>query len=1093
MSERAKLEAEQHALEEAKRKFEADAKSVTEAYAKKKAELAQLHQKMQQAKQKFVSEKEEFEKIRAAFLQDPNAKKFYEANKGKGSSLDDSAKLEPEKLKIEQEKVKLEQEKAKLAQEKLNIEQERKSLEELRKQIEKDQQEITKYKEDRKRRKEEKDKEKKSSTEGAKIPKHKKSLTESSNQLTPPSTTSTSMSLSVPNSSPKKKAEKRLSRRSLFIAQDNDRRPRPVSMQIHAQFRKSVTEKSSYQPHLRAPSRADPIDDLRELRKQLAAHDARQQQLQQHPTLQKATSKKPGKSSDVVKKTYTQPKFVLPTTLPPNFKLPPSRPVYELKKENLPFVPPQVFEFGMISNLNLSQNYLKTIPDQIEKLEKLVELDVSHNHLTKIPTTLASCSNLETILLGGNPGIILPANFASMSELTTVSVQRNRLDHLSDEICKLPHLQHLDISFNHISKLPSAIGALGGLITLVAGCNSISELPKEIGELKQLTYLDLKKNKLSKLPSEIGSLGNLEEFYISENRISTLPQQMRLSNLPALFKFDAYKNEISEIHGKFFEGATHCALEELLLGRNKLTNLPEGLWDVTHLAILDLKCNNLSNLSPLIGNMFQISVLDLGYNKLTSIPAEISRCGTLVTLNLFGNLIKSLPDTFSHFIHLRQLYLGYNQLQNLNVLDDCNFEDLEELFLNGNPLGSIPTSLCKQTPVLRYLYLNNLKLTTVPSYIETLPCLEQLDLSHNLLTTLPVEIFQLRQLYSLDVSHNKLVSTNITTTSGDSETWDTSNWVHECAVEILDISFNSLTQLPVACKDLMSRGTSVLYYGNPFSLKETPTSIYSTGWSEMVGRRPTQEDSLCVAGKLSDNTHLYALFDGHAGRGAADYAARHFPKVLAQKISQEKDLLKALSDSFIELNDNFRKFSASSKDPAIKHCGATGVAALLSGSEIFVANVGDARAVMYLGGDPITNNTNKSLDLCSTSNVVRISEDHKPDDEEDRIRLAGGYVVDSRVNGFLGVSRSIGDFYIDPIICEPSTTKYKVPSSNDAFIILGCDGVWDELSDTEACSIVHKFSSQNDNLHSLSSVVRDFAYFLGSDDNISAMVVKLKK
>jgi len=173
----------------------------------------------------------------------------------------------------------------------------------------------------------------------------------------------------------------------------------------------------------------------------------------------------------------------------------------------------------------------------------------------------------------------------------------------------------------------------------------------------------------------------------------------------------------------------------------------------------------------------------------------------------------------------------------------------------------------------------------------------------------------------------------------------------------------------------------------------------------------------------------------------------------------------------------------------MKHCGTTGVAVLISGNEIFVSNVGDARAVMYMGGDAAGA---RALELSSASNVVRISEDHKPDDEEDRVRNAGGYVVDSRVNGFLGVSRSIGDFYIEPVICEPSSKKIHLPTTNDAFIVLGCDGVWDELSDTEACSIVHKFSQNNDP-HTLSAAIRDFSYFLGSDDNISAMVIKLKK
>ena len=42
-----------------------------------------------------------------------------------------------------------------------------------------------------------------------------------------------------------------------------------------------------------------------------------------------------------------------------------------------------------------------------------------------------------------------------------------------------------------------------------------------------------------------------------------------------------------------------------------------------------------------------------------------------------------------------------------------------------------------------------------------------------------------------------------------------------------------------------------------------------------------------------------------------------------------------------------------------------------------------------------------------------LSDDHKPDNEDERIRItdAGGFVQDGRVNGELSLSRAIGDTY----------------------------------------------------------------------------------
>ena len=68
---------------------------------------------------------------------------------------------------------------------------------------------------------------------------------------------------------------------------------------------------------------------------------------------------------------------------------------------------------------------------------------------------------------------------------------------------------------------------------------------------------------------------------------------------------------------------------------------------------------------------------------------------------------------------------------------------------------------------------------------------------------------------------------------------------------------------------------------------------------------------------------------------------------------------------------------------------------LLTSSEIYCANAGDSRSVMWERGL-----------------AVDLSHDHKPElpEERNRILKAGGEVVDGRVNGMLALSRAIGDF-----------------------------------------------------------------------------------
>ncbi len=75
--------------------------------------------------------------------------------------------------------------------------------------------------------------------------------------------------------------------------------------------------------------------------------------------------------------------------------------------------------------------------------------------------------------------------------------------------------------------------------------------------------------------------------------------------------------------------------------------------------------------------------------------------------------------------------------------------------------------------------------------------------------------------------------------------------------------------------------------------------------------------------------------------------------------------------------------------------GCTAVTALVTPTEIYVANAGDSWCVLCLkNGSP-----------------KEMSNDHKPDNPEEKKRIeeAGGFVEENWVKGILNLSRSLGD------------------------------------------------------------------------------------
>ena len=134
--------------------------------------------------------------------------------------------------------------------------------------------------------------------------------------------------------------------------------------------------------------------------------------------------------------------------------------------------------------------------------------------------------------------------------------------------------------------------------------------------------------------------------------------------------------------------------------------------------------------------------------------------------------------------------------------------------------------------------------------------------------------------------------------------------------------------------------------------------------------------------------------------------------------------------------------------------------------KIFVANAGDSRAVMAVGGT-----------------AVPLSFDHKPENEIeiDRIHKAGSTVVDGRVDGNLNLTRAIGDLKYKqkdlpqeehPITSNPDIFEYDLTENVD-FIIMGCDGVWEKLSNDEMVATVYKKLGDNPAKADLKNVVTE--------------------
>jgi len=226
---------------------------------------------------------------------------------------------------------------------------------------------------------------------------------------------------------------------------------------------------------------------------------------------------------------------------------------------------------------------------------------------------------------------------------------------------------------------------------------------------------------------------------------------------------------------------------------------------------------------------------------------------------------------------------------------------------------------------------------------------------------------------------------------------------------------------------------------------------------------------------------FYAIFDGHGGEAAAKYAQVNLLVNIVRSPCFPNNVMGSLLDGFQKTNDEF-----SQRYPSFR-CGTTAVMALFRDDTVFVANLGDSRAILG------------KIDHEGNKIAVDIGKPHTTADpkECERIVEKGGVVIQwgggLRVNGELVVTRSIGDPQIGPcVISEPEIIKIDIEKEHK-FLVLASDGLFDVMKSQEIVDFIFTKKAEykaNPNIaNNISDLLIETALQRESKDNISAIIV----
>ncbi|KAI8869967.1 protein serine/threonine phosphatase 2C, partial [Ramicandelaber brevisporus] len=257
-----------------------------------------------------------------------------------------------------------------------------------------------------------------------------------------------------------------------------------------------------------------------------------------------------------------------------------------------------------------------------------------------------------------------------------------------------------------------------------------------------------------------------------------------------------------------------------------------------------------------------------------------------------------------------------------------------------------------------------------------------------------------------------------------------------------------------------------------------------------------QQDEVIAIQDIFNNGGSHALcgvFDGHGveGHRVAAFVKRRLPMEVSRRFADfESDPIQAFTRVFASTNAALRARRSGPID--IYMSGTTATVALISATQVLVANLGDSRAILIQRPTQLT-----ELPGNSGADTTQITTDHTCECEPERARVEqsgarvdyqrepsrslptpSAHTIDGPLRIYNGslpypglvVTRAFGDSSALRlgVISEPEVRCYTLNPARDVGLVLATDGVWDVLQNQH---VAHIYSSHPGNMAKVSKLI----------------------
>jgi Leucine-rich repeat (LRR) protein len=455
-----------------------------------------------------------------------------------------------------------------------------------------------------------------------------------------------------------------------------------------------------------------------------------------------------------------------------------------------------------LGKLDLSFNQISVLPEEVALLQELTSLKMRSNCLTAIPRALfQSCSSLRHLDFGQNKLNALDASISNLEQLSELILAENMISvippHL--ELClqlqvlnlysnklsvlpdvRLPQLRELNVGNNNLATLPASLCHCSRLEIFVCSRNKIAVLP-DLSGMACLSILDAMGNQLRHFPilaaplpgrtrAEPGKASDVSKTVAADRQGIRASADMEVGSRPG--RADKSNPSLSSSVSSRGGGVGGASLSVINLGHNAIDSISgEALASLslqTNISELLLSNNKLSELPDVVFRLQKLKLLDVSNNNLADVPYSLGYIDALQIINLEGNPIRTIRRTL---IARSEANLTQDLKKFLRSRGDVPIMDGGESSHANDGGRSAPSSDAldfrvrdiAEGGVLNWSKMISNAGGSVPPNIfkklfdsHTLQSLTSVNFSDNALQEIPVQLKDIRTLKVLTLAKNRL-------------------------------------------------------------------------------------------------------------------------------------------------------------------------------------------------------------------------------------------------------------------------------------------------------------------------------------------------